>query len=340
MYRRIEIGFFFLIITLVGVAVFFIFKPYLTALFLSLVLYIVWKPLYQKVFLAFGGRSFIASLVTVTVVFIFIIVPLAIIGAILFDDAVSFYQQLVNTDERVNLLSRANFSFNNFFQTYAPYLKLDLPKYLSHLLGELVNNLSKVFAGFFQLVVNIFIVVLGLFFLFRDGDKLKKSLLVLSPLEDIYDLDIFSNIARAVNSVVRGYLFIALIQGFLTGFGFWLFGVPNASLWGAIAAVTSLLPAIGTAAVIIPGIIYLVFAGSNGAAIGLLIWGALAVGLVDNFLAPIFIEKGIKIHPFLILISLLGGLNFLGLIGFLAGPVILSVFITLVNLYPKVIHSA
>lgn len=340
MHRKIELSFFLVIAILAFVFTYFIFKPYVTALFLALVIFIVFKPVHKKILKSLGEKRILASALTVVVISILILVPFAVFGSILFDEATDLYQRILDNDTRAGLLARASDSIEDFVGRFAPRAEIELQDYVGNTLGFLVNNFNQVFSGLFQFAVNLFVMVLGLFFLFRDGDKLKTNLLALSPLSDTYDLDIFDHAERAINSVVRGYLFIGLIQGLLTGFGFAIFGVPNAALWGAIAAVTSLIPAIGTAVVLIPGIAYLFFGSHLGAAVGLLIWSVIAVGLVDNILAPIFIERGIKIHPFLILLSLLGGLSFFGLIGFIAGPVILSIFVTLIHLYPKVVKSA
>ena len=340
MHRKIELGFFLVIAVLALVFTYFIFKPYLTALFLALVIFIVFKPVHKKIVGALGGRPNLSSALTVVVISALILVPFAVFGSILFDEATDLYQRIANNEIRAGLLARASDSVENFIGRFAPRAEIELEDYIGNTLGFVVKNFNQVFSGLFQVAVNLFVMVLGLFFLFRDGDKLKTNLLALSPLPDAYDLDIFDHVERAVNSVVRGYLFIGLIQGLLTGFGFAIFGVPNAALWGAVAAVTSLIPVIGTAAVLIPGIAYLFFGGHLGATAGLLVWGVIAVGLVDNILAPIFIERGIKIHPFLILLSLLGGLSFFGLTGFLAGPVILSIFVTLIHLYPRVVRDA
>jgi len=126
---------------------------------------------------------------------------------------------------------------------------------------------------------------------------------------------------------------IAIIQGLLSGAGFFIFGVPNPALWGIIAAICALVPGFGTSLVLVPAIIYLFFAGTGAAAIGLALWGALLVGLVDNFLSPILMQRGINIHPLFILFSIIGGLAFFGPSGFIMGPLFLSLLFTLFDIY-------
>jgi predicted PurR-regulated permease PerM len=195
------------------------------------------------------------------------------------------------------------------------------------------SNLDTVFSGASKIVLAVFIMLLALFYLLRDGRELKRQIIALSPLGDDDDNRIFKKLEQTIYSIFAGSILVGLIQGVLTGIGFAIFGVPNPALWGSIAAVSALIPGIGTSLVMVPGVLYLFFTGSTTPAIGLLIWGVLAVGLIDNFLGPIFINRGVKIHPFLILLSVLGGLIFFGPVGFVLGPIILAFLFALLDIY-------
>ena len=126
---------------------------------------------------------------------------------------------------------------------------------------------------------------------------------------------------------------MALIQGILTAVGFALFGVPNPTLWGSVAAIAALVPSVGTALVLFPAILFLYWSGAALSALGLLLWGATAVGLIDNFLGPKLAGRGMRLHPFLILLSILGGIALFGPIGFLLGPLVLSMLFVLLEIY-------
>mgnify|MGYP001572074651 FL=1 len=184
--------------------------------------------------------------------------------------------------------------------------------------------------------MGIFIFLVALYYLFKDGDKLKTAVVSLSPLQDIHDETIFNKLEVTINSVIRGSLAIALIQGILTAIGFAIFGVPNATLWGSVAAIAALVPGIGTALVLLPAILYLYLSGETLSAVGLLLWGMTAVGLVDNFLGPKLVERGMQLHPFLILLSILGGISFFGPLGFLLGPLILGLLFALLEVYSAI----
>ena len=173
----------------------------------------------------------------------------------------------------------------------------------------------------------------ALFYLLRDGNRLKKSLMNISPLADNYDEIIFSKLRRAIRSVVVGSLTVSVIQGVLTGIGFYIFGIPNPALWGSFAVIAALIPGIGTSLIIVPGVLYLFFTGLHLHALGLLIFGVVAVGLIDNYLGPILVNRGVNIHPFIILLSVMGGLIFFGPIGFIAGPLIVALLFALLEVY-------
>lgn len=154
-----------------------------------------------------------------------------------------------------------------------------------------------------------------------------------SPLQDSDDKMIFGKLERAIDSVVKGKLLIALIQGALTAFGFLMFGVPNAALWGMVAAVSALIPAIGTALVIAPAVAFLFLNGAVGGAVGLVVWGVGVVSIIDNVLGPKLMGRGLQLHSFVILLSVLGGIAFFGPVGFILGPLTVSLLFALMDIY-------
>jgi predicted PurR-regulated permease PerM len=179
------------------------------------------------------------------------------------------------------------------------------------------------------------LVFITLYFFLKDGRKFLDYIIRLSPLDDVYDLKIFNRVGSMMTSVVRGVLLIAIVQAFLVGIGFYIFGVPNAVLWGTVTVVASLLPFIGTGLVVFPGVLYLLITGNLFAAIGLAIWGTFLVGLIDNLLMPLLYSKSTKVHPIIILFAVLGGIYAFGPLGFLVGPMAVSFFIAILEIYKE-----
>ena len=172
-----------------------------------------------------------------------------------------------------------------------------------------------------------------MFSFLKDGEKWTKSFITLSPLSDANDEKIMNRLSQAVNGVMLGYLFIALVQGILMGVGLAIFGIPHPALWGVIAAVLSLIPVFGTALVSVPSILFLFATGQVTQAIGLLVWAVVVVSMVDNFLSPFFVSKKINISPLLVLFSIMGGISLLGPVGILMGPLSLTLLFTLIAIY-------
>jgi predicted PurR-regulated permease PerM len=171
------------------------------------------------------------------------------------------------------------------------------------------------------------------YYLLKDGHKIKGELLRLSPLNDDRDELVFRNVVTTIRAVVIGMLFIGLLKGVLSGIGYWVTGVPAPFFWGVMTGLAFFIPIIGSGLVMVPAIIYLAVGGHWGAAIGLGLFSVLVVGAIDNFVQPQFIGGRAKIHPLLILLALLGGLEFFGFVGLILGPVVLAVSLALIRIY-------
>ncbi len=337
--RKIEISFFFVLAIVTTLLTFFILKPYLPALFLAVVLTITFRPLYNTLLRLTGGRAALSAILTVLILILIIVIPIFFFGFFIFRDAQDFYRDISDGGFDTGIVLAWTEYIQSFVRQFFPGFSLDLIGYIRQGLGLFVQNLGSLFGKVFTALLQLFLMLLGVFYFLRDGRKFREHLILLSPLSDIYDKTILAKFETAVDSVVKGALSIALIQGVLSGIGFALFGVPSPMLWGAIAAITALIPGVGTALIIAPAVLYLLFFGSSFSAIGLLIWGVVAVGLIDNILAPLLIERSLNIHPFLILLSVLGGLTLFGPIGFLAGPVALALLFALFDIYPLLFQS-
>jgi len=329
--RVVEYVFFFGFMAIVGYLLWLMYTPFITALALSAAIVTICYPLYEKI-LSWTPKksSSLAAFITTIVVFVIVILPLLWLTSILVSEAVSVYNILNNNQlEITGHLDK----LNNTIETLAPSLDINLNEYLRQSAEWFAGNLGAIFAGTASTVFSFFIALLGTFYFFRDGKQFTKTLIHISPLPDKEDSLILKRMATAVRSVATGVVLVAMIQGTLTAIGLMLFGFERAILLGTIAAIGALIPSVGTSIVFIPTIAYLVFTAEYGIAIGLSIWAALAVGLIDNLLGPYFMSRGATMHPFMILLSVLGGIAVFGPIGFIVGPVILSLFIVLLQLY-------
>lgn len=329
--------FFFFLLIVAAIVTFLIIKPFLSALVLAASFAVIFRPLYRKILVWLGDRKSLASLLTILLIVIIILLPFTIIGGLLFDEARDLYFNVASYSNEGGILVRIANDIEGYLHRLSPDINIDITNYTQSALEWALSHLNSFFSQFVNVLLDFFIMIIALFFLFRDGDRLTKAFLSFSPLLNIYDKEIIHKVGGAVNSVIKGSLIIAIVQGLLTGIGAALFGLPNPVMWGTVATLSSLIPGIGTALVLIPAIVYLFLTGSTGAGIGLIIWGIIVVGLVDNFLAPYIINKGMKIHPFFILIAVLGGIALFGPIGFLLGPIVLAFLFALLDIYPQIV---
>lgn len=329
--RKFQIYFFVVLFLAVLLLTFFIFLPFLIPLSIAAALAVLCQPFYKRVMRLIGNRKGLAALLTIAVVVIVVLTPLTLIGLVVFSEAREFSAQISNGGN--DSINRLQVFIEERAVRFFPEFSLNFNEYARHGVNWLIQNLGIIFSGIAQVLLGFFLGLMAFYYLLKDGRKLVQALIMLSPLPDVYDREILTKLEDAINSVIRGSLVIAVIQGILTGVGLAIFGVPNPALLGSIAAITALIPGIGTSLVLVPAIIFLFVIGSIGPGIGLLVWGMIAVGLVDNVLGPKLMRRGIRIHPFLILLSVIGGLGFFGPIGFLLGPLILSLLFVLIEIY-------
>ncbi len=331
--------FLLIILSLSLVLSFFVLRPFLYSLILASVFAIVFQPLYRQIFKWVRQHAWLASLLTILILIIFILIPLTFLINQIFQEAQNLYFSLTTNFNQQSLiefwpslgqrLSAISPIFNN--------LSFDISQYAQNISSFFVQNLGFVFSNLAKIMASLFVFLIAFFFLLKDGGQLKQKIISLSPLTKSDDEIIIKKITIAINSVVKGSLLVAILQGISSAIGFLIFGVPNPIIWGTLASVGALVPSVGTAIVIIPAIIYLYLTGQVIGAIGLLAWGMLAVGLIDNILGPKFVGKGVGLHPLLILLSVLGGLSLFGPIGFILGPLAISLLFALLDIYAEVV---
>jgi predicted PurR-regulated permease PerM len=274
--------------------------------------------------------SWISSLLTVCIFTAVLCGPLLGIGVMVFKQSQNVYHSVVSNRNTEPFINSVGDSINKFLPEGIVF---DINEKASDFISYVSSNITSIFSSTVSAFFSFILMLLIIFYFLKDGERWKKSIIVLSPLEDKDDEKIITQLAQAINAVMKGYLFIALIQGSLVGLGFWIFNIPNPALWGMVAAVSSLLPTIGTALVSIPAIIFLFIKGDTTSAVGLLFWAFILVGMIDNFLSPMIVGKTTNISPLLVLFSVLGGISLLGPVGVLIGPLTVSLLYTLISIY-------
>lgn len=329
--RLVQYIFFFALLLLTGYMVWRIIEPFISALALSVIIVTICYPLYLRIQKHTPKQNkSLAAFTTTLVVLLMVVLPVLLLSSLVISEIVTFYRDLdagdLSIQTSISLIETR-------IQTVYPDFKIDLTEQIKTTAQWLTGSLGAIFKGTISTIFIFFISLIGSFYFFRDGKEFLQVIIKASPLRDHEDHVIFERLAKAVRAVATGTVLVALIQGSLVAIGFALFGIERAVLWGSIAAVGALMPGIGTTIITAPAIVYLFYSGDVVSAFGLLIWSMLIVGLVDNLIGPYLIGRGNNLHPFIVLISVLGGIVLFGPIGFIIGPVIVTLFLVLLEIY-------
>lgn len=322
--HRTQIDRWFIAAAVIGIVFVFwkIVEPFALVTITALAAGIVFTPLQRKLAAKLKNEGLAAALVSLFVL-LGVVIPLLILLFVIIKQA----------GELVEFLQGVQISSDNLppilQQQLATVDLNDASKFISN---WIVSNVGAVFASTAGLFLDLFIFFIAFHYALTSRKQLHKSVLELSPLRDSADEKIIHRVIETVRSVVFGSLLVALIQGIVTTIGMILLGLPGAVIWGVLTTILAPIPIVGTGLVMVPAAIYFFATGNIFAGIGMLIL-LVIVGMIYNILAPRLIERKTKMHSFLILISLLGGLNLFGPIGFIVGPSVLAIIIVLVELH-------
>ncbi len=330
--KIIENIFFFGVLAGVAFLVWKLVAPFMGALALAAIIVTICYPLYERTLKRVPRHNkTIAALISVLMVVVIIVLPFIVLGSLLLREAISVYS-LVNSSTQLSFASSLG-EIQTVIQKFIPNFSFDITGIVEQTATFIASHLVSIFAGTASTIFFFFLALIASFYFFRDGKEFTAYLVHLSPLKDGEDELILKRLAIAVRSVAIGTVLVALIQGTLTGIGLSFFGFDRAILWGSLAAIGSLIPGVGTTVVFVPSVIYLIVTGDHLRAGGVALWGILAVGIIDNIIGPYIMSRGNPLHPFVILLSVLGGIALFGPLGFVIGPVVLSLFAVFVELY-------
>ncbi|WIT09892.1 AI-2E family transporter [Paucibacter sediminis] len=327
---------FVVLLALVTLAFAWILWPLYGALLWGTAAAIVFAPLHRWMLRRCGQRATLAALLTLSLVLLLVILPLTLVSIALAQEAGALYAKLKSGE----------FSFSGYVQQVYAALPagllsgleklgvsdpLDLQQKLTEALKQLSQAIATKAFGFgqdtFDVVVSFFVMLYLLFFLLRDGDRLSVLLRHALPLRAAHKRRLMEKFRAVIGATVKGNIAVAALQGALGGLAFWVLDVHAPVLWAVLMAFLSLLPAVGAGLVWLPLAIYLLATGAIGQGLGLIAYGVLVIGLVDNLLRPLLVGKDSKMPDYVVLVSTLGGMAVLGLNGFVIGPLIAAMFI-------------
>jgi predicted PurR-regulated permease PerM len=312
--------------------------PFFTPILWATILAILFRPLYARLTDWLRQRRSAGALATLFLILAIVILPMTVITVMLIQETRNVLQAMQSGElDVVGWLHRVGEALpawlagtlERFNLTDAERIRAQVSERLTNSAGVVASQALNVGQNALEFVVNLFIMLYLLFFFLRNGDALVARIARAVPLQQSLQRRLMGQFTNTIRAIVKGTLVVAIVQGTLGGIAFWILGISAPVLWGVVMAFLSLLPAIGTAIVWAPVAIYFLVTGAIWKGVGLIAYGVLVIGLVDNLLRPILVGNDTKIPDYVILITTLGGLGVMGLNGLVLGPVIAALFLSI-----------
>jgi predicted PurR-regulated permease PerM len=310
-------------------------RPFVDVLGWAAVLVIVFYPLHQRLAakLRRPGASALASSLLVLMVFV---VPLIFLVITLANEVAGAARSLPGfLEAQAPLTKRVSVWLHDRLLVDSARSQAFIVEQLNNMGAALLGQSVGLIGGIIGAIFKAFFVIFTMYYLFRDGDRFVRSLPGILPFERSQSEALINRVNEVVGAGVYGVVSIAMIQGALSGLAFWILGVPSPILWAVVTAFICMIPVAGSFLVWLPASIFLIAAGQWGKGIALVLWGALVVSTVDNFLRPRLIKNQTKLHELFIFFSVLGGLRLFGLLGIVLGPVILAITLGLLETFSR-----
>lgn len=333
---------FITVVVLATVAFVWLLLPYYGAILWAVILAILFNPLQKRLEAALRGRRNLAAALSLLACICIVVIPGSVILASLAQEAASLYNRVSTREfDLEKLFTQIQAALPPFAERALATLNLgDFTEIRARLTSLLMQASQAVATQAFsigqntaQFVVSLGVMLYLLFFLFRDGTSLTIMIQKASPLSDRHTDHILGKFSSVAKATVKGNIIIAAIQGAIGGAAFWMLGIEAALLCGVLMAFLSLLPAIGAALVWVPVAGYLLLSGQYLKGAILVAVGVLVISLVDNLLRPPLVGKGTRLPDYAVLISTVGGLALIGMNGFVIGPLIAALFISVWSLF-------
>jgi predicted PurR-regulated permease PerM len=337
-----------LFIALVIIAFYLFYRilfPFFSTLAWAAILTIIFYPLFKRVNRLLRSQRAWAALAMTIAVTIAIVIPsgflLNLIAKELLDiykyseqaiadgKHMTFFQSL----KQIGLVQRFTEVLDRYFDLSRINVQTLLLDNLQKLNIYVASQAPKFIKGLSAIILKFFLMTVTLFFFFKDGEEVLTTIKALIPLTAKERDNILKKMVEMIHATIYGGIVVALVQGGFGALGFLIVGLPAALFWGTVMALLSFMHIVGPFMVWVPAVIYLLFQGAYTKAVILGIWGSTLVSLSDNFLRPLIISGRTQIHPLLIFFSILGGLYVFGLVGFIAGPLVVTICLAIIDIY-------
>lgn len=336
-FSKVQSIFFFGLIALFTGAMLFVISPFIYPIFWAAVIAVVFYPIYDWLNKYIKLDS-LSAFLSVLVIVALVVLPVSTIFIIIIEQAVQIYSTL-SKGKITSYFDQIIASLQN--TPIAPYLEQAKQRWAENAANiaqqitlALVNSARQITSSSLRFIIQLLIMLYTLFYFFKDGKKLLKRLMHLSPLGDKYEKNLYKKFTSTVSATLKSTLIIGAIQATMGGIFFAMADIPGTLIWSVIMFLFAIIPALGAPIIIAPAGIVLLFMGNILAGI-LLLAAAGIVGTVDNLIRPILVGKDIQMHPLWVFFATLGGIIIFGVSGFIIGPVIAALFLSIISIYDE-----
>ena len=314
-------------------------RPFIGVLEWAIVLVIILYPVHVRLTHRIKSRSW-SALLSCLLVLLVVVLPLILLTAAVAEELAKVIPNMPSQiSQLLNSQSSVFGRVTEWLQTRLgidtlrtqEFLVEQLKRTSGFLLGLSWDLLGNIVTG----IVKSFFVLFTMYYLFRDGDEIVRRLPSALPLSIEQGEAIIARIKEVVSASVYGVVTIAALQGLLGGIAFWILGIPSPILWAVLMTFLCMIPLAGSFLVWLPLSIYLMATGHWTKAVLLILWGALVVSTVDNFLRPKLLRNQTRLHELFVFFSVLGGISVFGLLGIVLGPVVLAITIGLLQTFRR-----
>ncbi len=314
-------------------------NPFLHTIAWAMVLSITFYPLY-KILLKLLRRPWLSSLLTLIIILILILGPFTYIVGSLVKEITDLYIMIESRGfETITDIQRRPWIEDVFgkIKSFKVFEDFDFREEVVRILKDIGKYIAQNFSNLFKnaviLVVNFVIMCLTIFYFLKDGNTLANYIKSLLPFPESQKERLEERIKEMVVAAIYGGVAVGIAQGTLGGLAFYIFGISSPVFWGTAMAFFSLVPVFGTFLIWGPAGLILILSGSYIKGAGLLLYGVLIISSVDNIIKPLVIGGRTKLHILLVFFSVLGGIRFFGFLGFILGPLITALCLSLLEMY-------
>ena len=304
----------------------YLIKSYIITIVGAVLLSYIFYPIYKNIQAKLKSKK-LSSLLTTLLVVVIIIIPIFFAANALISESVQFFHNTQDLD------------LSNIEQKTTEYLGGDLK--ISGFISENLNKISLGIArstsefvvGLPKKILGLFVMLFLMYFLFMEGKSVVEKLRQHIPLKARQKEELAKRFSNVIYASIYGMIVTAFVQGAVGALGFWIFGVNSPILWGLVTVIVAILPFVGAALVWLPAAIFQLAIGETFNGLGLLFYGMFIISTIDNLVRPSIIGSRAKIHPAVVLLGVLGGIEIFGFLGIIIGPLILSIMTIFLDLY-------